>query len=233
MYKQLFDKPKPAFVLYRKRKRRFEMTLTKRGDQIWACGECGLLHTPGNGDSSPAWQRANDCCRQFYCECGNKIEAGYIGPKCSPCNSAERDARRIEKAEEIDDHDGPIYDDGRERYYSGLDEFMDWLTDALEDGQDEDELSLPEWVYPCTVKPFGPLDASSVVENELCDHHEDAEVDDLDELQAFLDTWCAKQTLASWEPDFDKKISVAKLIESIRAEQKPNSTNVQTIGDQQ
>lgn len=215
MDKVLVDKPKPPFALYRKRKRRFEITLTKRGDQIWACGECGVLYTPwGQGDEPR--KRAAACCKQQYCACGQKIERGYTGPKCSPCNSFDRETARLAKATEIEAFDGPVYDDHRDKYWTDLGDFEDWVQDQIDDDERD---NLPEWIYPCETKAFAKLDATSLIENYVHDeHHDDAfdSIEDLDGFQKFLDEWCAKQTLQSWSPDFARKISVEKILKTMQ-----------------
>ena len=228
--KKKVDNPKKPFQLYRKKKRRYEVTLTKQGNQIWVCGECGHLYTKFM-DNDPRKQ-AEECCKQQYCECGNKIDAGYVGPKCSPCNSSIRDAARIAKAEEVEYLDGPVYCDSRDRYWSDLDEFTDWLARELDD---EEDPSIPEWLHPCNTRSFHKLDAQSFLENELDDYFEDAidHVVDFDGLQKFFDEWSDKQTLSCWEADFKKKINVQKLVDQIRAEQKRDTTAQQAASSEE
>lgn len=227
MEKKLVDKPKPPFQLYKKVKRKFVGTLTKSGAQMWACGECGTLFAPqwGHGDYK---KMASVCCLQKYCECGNKIDGGYTGPKCSPCNAFVRDTTRVAKAEEVETCDGPVYCDSRDRYWSDLDDFMDWLACELDD---EEDPSIPEWLHPCETRKLS-LCADSLVENALDDHHEDAfdQIDDLKGLQAILDEWAEKQSVESWYPDYDKKINVEKLIAQIRSEQAKDTAAQQVEG---
>ena len=217
MNKILVDHPKSPFPLYRKKTRRFEITLTKRGDQLWACGECGSLHSawgwkPCAEDDRHAKRRATDCCKQQYCQCGEKIQQGYAGPKCSPCNSVERSKKVIEKAVEIDQFDGPVFCDDADRYWSDLSEFEDWVSDQIADDERD---SIPEWIFPCDLKDFKKLDATDLIQNYIGDeHHEDAadQIEGLDLLQAYLNEWCAKQTIQSWHPDYSRKISVQKIL---------------------
>jgi hypothetical protein len=223
--KQLVDQPRKAFVLYRKNKRRFTLTLTKRGDQIWVCGECGTIHTPhgyGADKDLDAKQRAVQCCLQRYCECGNKILLGYTGPKCCSCNEMIRNAADLAKAVEIDTCDSPVYDNERQKYYASLDEFMDYLACEMEDREGPEPMeSLPDWIFPCTTRKFGGLDASDILQSALDEHHEDAheQLVDEDGLQKFLDEWSERQTIESWEPDYSRKLCVAKLIEVIERDQ--------------
>lgn len=206
MSKLLVNSPKPPFQLYRKKGRKFETTLTKSGAEVWACGECGTLYTSRGGEDVPK-QRAQECCLKRYCSCGNEIEKYYTGSECSGCQRNSSHLRKILRAEEITAYDGPVYDESSGRYWSDVEEFLDWA--ATEERED-----LPEWIHPCTTRAFGKLDARDLLESSLDEHHEDAydHVVDIDGLQHFLTQWCEKQTLESWEPDCSKKISVEKLV---------------------
>ena len=211
MNKELKDSPKKPFSLYRKKKKKFVRTLTKNGDQIWACGECGSLYTPW-GDGDNPLKRAGECCKQNYCSCGNKIEKGYIGPKCSPCNRFEGNQKRLEESEEIESFDGPVFNDSSDQYWSDLGDFEDWAQDLIDVGEED---LLPEWIYPCTTKGFPKLDAWDLIQSYIEDeHHEDAgdQIEGVEEFQKFLDSWCAKQTLESWYPNYKQKINVSKLL---------------------
>lgn len=215
MNRILVDNPKPPFSLYRKDKGRYKTTLTKNGGKIWVCGECGILHISYSIDKDDPKDRAAKCCKQKYCDCGNKIEKYYTGSKCNQCSTMESYKIKVEKAVEIESCDGPIFCDNSDRYWRDMDDFMDWLVCEVDNGDSD---SLPTWVFPCDIRSFGRIDAGYIVANELEEHHEDAEVDDIEELQQFLDKWCDKQSLESWNPDYTRKISVEKVLAQISLE---------------
>lgn len=198
--KNLVDNPKPPFRLYREINGKFENIINKNGDEIFACGECGAIHGPYVGND--AHERAAKCCKQHYCECGEKIAYFMSMSKCSKCNSLEGNKKILSNATEIQEWEGPVYDDNSSRYYENMEEFEDWRY-CLDDNE-----SVPEWLFPCEEIKFGRLDAHDVIESRLCEMHEDAECDDVEGLQKFLDEWCDKQSIASWEPDFSRKIKV-------------------------
>lgn len=71
----------------------------------------------------------------------------------------------------------------------------------------------PEWLWGCyrTILNF---DAQSIVENELCNHHEDAgswlKREDVAELQELLDAWCEKQKVETWWLDRTVRVMLPK-----------------------
>jgi hypothetical protein len=207
--KQLKDNPAPAFQLYRKKDDAFTPTLTTGGHEIWACGECGTLHARQYGETSIR-EKAEECCKQKYCSCGEKMPQYWVA--CHSCSSRTSTANRTEKATEIEQFDGAVYCAQRDKYWSNLEEFQDWAA-----CRDEDE-DLPEWLFTCAAKKFARIDASDVVQSELEEHHEDAEVDDIEELQEFLNKWCDKQSLESLQPDYSRKLSVAKILAAVAGE---------------
>jgi thiol-disulfide isomerase/thioredoxin len=217
--KILVDNPKPPFLLYRKEGKKFTVLMTTQGSEIWTCGECGTLHTRwvyGEEGTADQKMRATECCLQKYCACGNKIDRGYTGPLCSPCNRWKSDNDRTEKAVEIEApwaFKGPVYDESREQYWSSLSDFCDWVSEQLEDLVDEHDAAIPEWIFPCSVKGLAMLDAVDLLEGHLSDLQEDAADSlDIDGLQKVLNAWHKKQTLQSWYPDYSRKIRVSEVM---------------------
>lgn len=214
--KTLVDNPKPPIQLFREKKSElgglFEPLVTQSGQEVWACGECGILYAHQYGECDQK-QKASDCCRQRYCQCGKKMPDYWL--KCSECSHSATNSKRLEEATEVTDFDGPVYDPDRDEYHESVEMFLDWVSDRQHDGFDEDEIGIPEFLHPCNIRPFARLDASDVIQHELDDHYEDATdaVEDLDGLQKALDEWVDKQTLKSWNPDYRRKINVAKLLE--------------------
>lgn len=151
------------------------------------CAHCRIVH---HDEKS-----ARDCCRQPYCQrCGTEVQRHF-----SLCRHCIKD-RRIQSATEVTDYDGPVYDEASDVYYADLGA----MFDALED---ED---LPEYVYACTVTRVARENPNRLVdwlcERVLDGHHEDAELDHLDELTEAIAAWLTKQTTESWEPDYKRKV---------------------------
>lgn len=225
--KALVDRPKKPFPLYRKKGSKYRITLTKSGAEIWACGECGSLHTPWNSSDVPK-MRAAECCLQKYCECGGKLERGMTGAKCWTCRTFERREKKLAEAQEIDWFDGPVYDDSSDKYWESVSDFIDWANDQ----EGEDRENIPEWLNPCTSKGFHRLDAMECIGSYLEDqHHEDAHdhLKDVEGLQKFLNEWCDKQNLVTWNADDSKKISVKALLEKSVVDEKTPRTDSQRL----
>lgn len=214
MSKKWVESPKEPFQILRQKDGVIVPVVTLAGNEIWCCGECGVLSPSWTKDPVDAKQKAVDCCKQPYCECGTKLDGYWL--KCEGCRAKDQ-SKKWENAVEIEDYDGALYDNDKDRYYFDMDEFLDQMA-CLEDDEEE----LPTWVFPCKERGFGKIDASDILENQLSDHFEDAydHVIDDEGLQKFLNEWCAKQTLKSYEADYTRKINVAKLCEKEKQSQK-------------
>jgi hypothetical protein len=158
---------------------------------VWACGECHKLSL-----NDGTYKAAEECCRQTYCKCGEKLGKWHI--LCDNCKEAAHEAKR-----ELVEYDGgPVLDN--KRYFMDMDELLDHYCD--------DEESMPEFVHPCKVESFAGINIHHAMEAATEDLFEDA-YDHLilvDELVAFVDQWNKKQTLATWEPQYNKKVKVEK-----------------------
>ncbi len=141
----------------------------------------------------------------------NKLDNYWL--KCSDCRDVEREAKRAVNSVEIEDYDGAIYDDGTDKYFFDVEEFLDHLACTKDDVEE-----FPEYVYACNESGFGSLDAGRVIESRLCEMFEDAEdhVIDLEGLQKSLDEWTAKQTMKCYEVDFARRINTKKLWDKYR-----------------
>lgn len=115
--------------------------------------------------------------------------------QCIHEREIERNAKKFEKAtkstyDKVPSHRKEMmysevypYDEG---YFSDLDE----LYEACEDN----DIEIPEYVWS-TVSNDITLNAVEIVENACCYLHEQAihRITGIEELQEFLDKWCAKQ----------------------------------------
>lgn len=91
--------------------------------------------------------------------------------------------------------DGWLYDSAHDRFFEDLATALDWY--------DSEGLPRPTQLALCEQEGFG-IDARSIVEDALVDHHEEAcgSISDaaMRRLQAFLDEWCQEQCVWSWFP---------------------------------
>lgn len=158
---------------------------------LYACGACGRLHSPeifAGRDTDAARKMAEQCCVPRPCPgCGALPQSPHL--KCAGCRDA--DARsRLESLPVVDDHQGPVYDPGTERYFASLDDFLDEPTGSRR-------------LHPCTVQlvslDLGPALDDAAENYALDDMHWDWE--GLDELQAAVDEFNAAQRQEVWTPD--------------------------------
>ena len=129
--------------------------------------------------------------------------------KCDSCRSKDQEAfeaKRMDDAAIVETWDGWVYADGIGREY-----FED--VDGIYEAAAEDDVEVPEFAFCCSERKLH-IDASNVLENALDDHHEDAyDKCDVDELQELLDTYCKKQNVTTYYPDYSKKVRVREKVE--------------------
>ena len=161
----------------------------------YACGVCGLVCLNE--------QYACQHCAERICDCGKSIEQKMYTtcPACHIQHSRERTQKQIDKAKKIswEDWDDPVYCEGIEDdYFVDVDELLEVLELIP-----EEERPKPFVVWACSKRGI-ELDAESIIERTLEEHHEDAQDDiDVESLQVQLDLWCAKQSVESWFPRED------------------------------
>lgn len=125
------------------------------------------------------------------CECETS-KALYAREQHEKKQTVWNKAIKIKADDEIAKSMGMYYFDGypyNEGYFSDFDEFFEWWEDNHES---DDERPQYVWGTDCTRLI---LDADSILENATEDLHEEAfnRIEDKEELQAFLEAWCAKQ----------------------------------------
>lgn len=188
--KQLFKDPKKPLPLFTVREDGV------RQEKCYACGECGVVYQTK--------EIAELCCKQDYCvKCGN--ETPKFWRKCGSCQTNEMWESATEiKAEE---HDGPVYDEERDKYFESYDEAIEFYNDELD--PDDENTPPPLWVQPCSVKPIQGLDLDSALESmteELEDGYD--HLKGVEELEKAVEEFNKKQTLKIWYADSKKKIKV-------------------------
>ena len=142
---------------------------------------------------------AEKCCVPRLCEdCGKEIESYRI--VCEPCY----EKRQFDKAEKLTyaQWDGWVQRDG----YGYNEGYFESVDDLLQHCEDED-IEPPDWVFCCESREH-KLNADDILDNMLSDAHEDARdcIVDEEELCRFVKEWNAKQTVATYYPDYSKVV---------------------------
>lgn len=166
---------------------------------LYACAGCGSVHSPAiylatkERAHEAAMEAARDCynCKTHnICKhCGAQCSKGSLA--CAPCWFQHR----LDAATEIPDDGGPYCAFDGDTYFTEMEE-------ATDEGL--------EWVSPCEIT-YPQIDGESVLESLLDDMHEDASVDDLDGVDAFLaavKVFNDAQRCRSWWGDVKRKIRV-------------------------
>jgi hypothetical protein len=185
------------------------------GDEVvaYACPSCGTVITPtsfGDGQEGQEVARAlalEHCNR--HCRCSKPIPSNRI--ICDTCWEADqrvRDLKKFELAEKVyeDGYGAPVYWEGKvgsmgDGYFSGIDE-------VREHCEDEDE-DVPVYVWACNPVDLH-IDVDNILESAFQEHYEGARdmlnAEAEEELSLFLNAWCKRQNIRSWQPDFRKAI---------------------------
>jgi hypothetical protein len=185
--KKLVKTPRPPLPLFTMRADGI------REEKCFACGECGTV--------TKTKEIAEQCCKQTYCTCG--AETPQYMTLCSHC----RDKKMWDAAEEIEEWDGPVFDESREKWFESFDEALEYYEEI----EEEDDGSAPEFLQPCNKTPFPGIDTESVLETLTENMFEDAydHLKGIEELEAAVKIFNEKnKSLVSWYADSKKKIRV-------------------------
>ncbi len=166
---------------------------------------------------------------QKLCEfCGTPLAKGFSGCKCEKALEKEEAVRKqnyqnkIGRAKEIDLKQVSyyMYDEESQDYFADENEFADHYFNLYLDEIEENHIPFDEYfekyvpkvLWNCDVVKMY-IDADSIVSDACEELHEDAvdNVDGMDELQEFLDKWCAKQTgTTTYYPDYHEYVKVRR-----------------------
>jgi hypothetical protein len=203
------SRPRPLSVSRKEFSKNFErifgrhdpIALCKKGsDEVvaYACGKCGVVAASVLTHGEAALQEAVEHCGPWFCDkCGSEKRSRFNCWHCIDVGVKEREREQMDKAVDVTTtYDGPVHD-GDDAFWSS--------PDAA-----SDDIDGPTWMYACDELRLS-LDASRILEMALeGEHHEDAyeHIVGEKELQEFLDSWCAKQTLVTWISDTSRKVYV-------------------------
>jgi len=193
------------------------LELTYRGcdDAVaFACAKCGAIATPGMFGGGPharaaAQKMAEEHCAQRFCRCGAKISKSQtICRECWDGDQRERDERKFGLADKFlaSEYGDPVYWEGHEGsmgdgYFSNVEEVIEYCADS--------DLTLPTYVWACSRLPFA-IDVDMILESAFEQHFEGARdmlsEESRQELQQFLQNWCQKQNIESWQTDYRRAV---------------------------
>lgn len=173
-----------------------------------ACGKCGSVHSPLIYAAAPdramnaARSAAEECCAPRKCEdCEAEVERAWLA--CKPCRArrdTQREAERFAAAEKLslDEYEGDVlYDPANDQWFYAEEGFGE--DDRFEDG----------YAYACTYRPLR-LDAQEILYQEIenGEHHDEMYISPQlgDELQTFLDDWCARSGQGSYFPEYSRAV---------------------------
>jgi hypothetical protein len=168
----------------------------------WQCAACGMIYGERKAYSSERCCVCTDCGKQIT----KDDHGGARATLCRACwvpHYSAIDAARLEKATELLDYAGPVYDGSD--YHASIDDMMDAL-----DGSGRD---LPEFVHACAIGHY-TLNGADVLQNmvENCGPREDFGTEDLDgvkEFEAACDAFnAANAKYEYWEIDYQHKVRV-------------------------
>lgn len=170
----------------------------KKFSGVYFCSKCKCV--------SSKLEEAEKCCRPYHCkECG-KLTNTYI-TTCGVCSIRIREKelkRKWEKAKKINinDYDGEcIYCENNDRYI-----FLEHF-DVKEETEDVDDEFIR--LFATTKSKFN-LDADDIINGELENHHEDADISSngYKEMREFLKIWCDKYGVETYYPDYSLAIII-------------------------
>lgn len=162
------------------------------------------------------------------CEfCGKPLAKGSNHCNCNACKEKEEQERKekyqelINKAKEIEVGKASefVYDAESEQYFSDIDEFVGHYCDLYHEDYSGDESFdeyfekyVPKILWTCEEVKIS-MNADSIIDDACYDLHEDARdnIEDVKELQEFLNKWCAKQSgTTTYYPEYDEYVKVQR-----------------------
>ena len=164
---------------------------------VWSCGVCGKFWA--NKDV------AERCCACRVCGGQTDPKKDYTGvhKECHYKRLAERNDKRIAEAVQIEEWNGPVFDDaggcGDENdYYLDIGSFLDEV--------DIEEREFPIYVWPCEVVPSVCLKIDRILDSiELLD--DDRLLNGCDKLERAIKEFNDDNSgLVHWRPDYKRVI---------------------------
>lgn len=175
---------------------------------VYACGKCKMLYSDGSPLLFPpgtktAQDAAEACCGPYRCPNCAQPNGSHAGAWCSACSQEMRNkAAAAQEAKEnraalrakrltIAQYSGPVCAPLSDRFFSEVEEY-------LESCEDEGEQPEFPFVWPCHVRTLA-LNVGDALDSVLeAENVDGAEFSHVEELEAFVKEWNAKQTHQVW-----------------------------------
>lgn len=151
-------------------------------------------------------RKANNCCLCTDCGKPRNTTSSLSCDDCRNKNSAKSYHSRIEKMETVDWKKDMVLTDDNDNYFFDDDDLYCRLENL-----DDDEM--PDFLFVCDSTKL-EIDADDVLERELEEHFEDAcdHVIDAEGLRNYINSWCEKQTIKSWQGSGKQKVDVQSIV---------------------
>lgn len=150
-----------AFELYKKKDDQFVPS------GVFACGQCRVAHRDKKS--------AERCCKPPVCSCGKPTEMGRAYcDECDKIKFTEREKARFDKAEKLQDWDGPVYIP--DHYYDDIESL---INDIIESGEER-----PKYCYVVKEFPIFSFNVIDLIETAVTDSGvEDFDLNDVDGVE--------------------------------------------------
>lgn len=178
----------------------------------WKCANCKRVYAEKTV--------AEECCLCRRCKTSINATYGHCR-KCSDEVYAENQAKRMEKAEIVEDTGEFVYSQdggGQDGYHCNMEDFIDYLWDKFncdeartEEQIKEIEAQWPEFVFACEPSGLKQIGIDDIIERASDDMHEDFDCDleGMDIVERVLKDFYAKNAkIVTWYSDEKKKIRV-------------------------
>lgn len=164
----------------------------------WVCKTCKRYY--GDGDYMAEHMARYCCAKDMPCECGNRREKHYL--VCPTCRSKKEDEKYLKMEGKQCDGKQMIYSETLDRYFSNIDEIIDYVYDVdllgnlHEPGELTQKQSIELKLILCD--PVGGNEFD--MQEFLCDSlPEDYELD-CEDINKIVNKWIEDQGTLSWYP---------------------------------
>lgn len=189
------------------------MKVTIGNDLVgWACGVCRTPFIAADKHASVGnteWLTAQRHCSLICWRCGVGLGRPRPDATCLKCINEqlqEEERRLLEKATvvPIEEVRGAVVVPFTDTYFESIEDFF-LGRDKLEEPVD--------FLWLCTPSKFSLEGAAdSIIDAELEQHHDSAEVPSKDRalLQGMIDAWARSQDIVSWDRDYSRVVRVVE-----------------------
>lgn len=173
-----------------------------RDAEVVYCGKCGLIYR--DLDS------AEKCCANYICPGCQKDTGGRSWIYCQECREkavSQKELERFNKAQKVENWDGPVYDNAGDRYWDSLDDFYDSVYSEYDQFDD-----IPDYLYCCDTNPVIDLEFGHIVGDiEFPEGLEDYKFEGVEEFQKAIEIFNeANKGAKVYKPDLSQVVLIDK-----------------------